>query len=162
VQLKWPNDLVASEGKLGGILTEVQPQQSEAVTVVVGIGINVDIGDVSDLFDQSAWALRTIDLRRICLKLPSHDAVAGALISELAAAVIKFEVSGFASFTSSWSDHDWLSGREVTLEINNKQVSRIATGSEEDGALLVATDNDGIRRVTSGSIVSVGPIGTAT
>ena len=30
VQLKWPNDLVAADGKLGGILTETQARQRSA------------------------------------------------------------------------------------------------------------------------------------
>lgn len=43
VQLKWPNDLIVMNGKLGGILTEAQTQSAGAVTVVTGIGLNVDL-----------------------------------------------------------------------------------------------------------------------
>jgi BirA family biotin operon repressor/biotin-[acetyl-CoA-carboxylase] ligase len=40
VQLKWPNDLVVQERKLGGILTETRVQQGVITKAVVGIGIN--------------------------------------------------------------------------------------------------------------------------
>jgi BirA family biotin operon repressor/biotin-[acetyl-CoA-carboxylase] ligase len=40
VLLKWPNDLVLSGRKLGGILTETRVQQGKITTAVVGVGIN--------------------------------------------------------------------------------------------------------------------------
>jgi len=39
VALKWPNDLMVSRRKLGGILIETRPSQEGSV-VIVGIGIN--------------------------------------------------------------------------------------------------------------------------
>ena len=41
VQLKWPNDLVTPQGKLGGILIEMRTESAGPVHVVIGIGINV-------------------------------------------------------------------------------------------------------------------------
>ena len=43
VQLKWPNDLLAQERKLGGILVEVGRGSAEDVFAVCGIGINLEI-----------------------------------------------------------------------------------------------------------------------
>lgn len=40
VYLKWPNDLVISKYKLGGILTETRVQQECITKAVVGVGIN--------------------------------------------------------------------------------------------------------------------------
>lgn len=40
VSLKWPNDLVLSGRKLGGILTETRVQQGKITKAVVGVGIN--------------------------------------------------------------------------------------------------------------------------
>ncbi len=40
VWLKWPNDLVLSGRKLGGILTETRVHQGKIVKAVVGVGIN--------------------------------------------------------------------------------------------------------------------------
>ena len=47
VQLKWPNDLVAGDGKLGGILTETRSHSSGLISIVSGLGINVDLVPVS-------------------------------------------------------------------------------------------------------------------
>lgn len=40
VSLKWPNDLILDERKLGGILTETKVQQGRITKAVVGVGIN--------------------------------------------------------------------------------------------------------------------------
>jgi len=40
VSLKWPNDLILGERKLGGILTETKVQQGKITQAVVGVGIN--------------------------------------------------------------------------------------------------------------------------
>ena len=49
VGLKWPNDVVIRDGKLGGILTEVHTSGPGLLTVVVGVGINVDLRDAKEV-----------------------------------------------------------------------------------------------------------------
>ena len=70
VELKWPNDLVALDGKLGGILTEVQQRSPGAVTVVTGIGVNVDLDTELDFSIESDWARQVVDLKKVCDELP--------------------------------------------------------------------------------------------
>ncbi len=43
VQIKWPNDLLLGEKKVGGILTEMQVSGGKAQSVVLGIGLNVSL-----------------------------------------------------------------------------------------------------------------------
>lgn len=40
VRIKWPNDLMLGDRKLGGILTETRVQQGTIAKAVVGVGIN--------------------------------------------------------------------------------------------------------------------------
>ncbi|WP_242048903.1 biotin--[acetyl-CoA-carboxylase] ligase [Planktothrix sp. FACHB-1365] len=40
VQLKWPNDLILNQRKLGGILTETKISQHYITQAVIGVGIN--------------------------------------------------------------------------------------------------------------------------
>src|ERR1700674_2960082 len=42
VDLKWPNDLLVSGKKVGGILTEMHAEPSQVRFVIVGIGLNVN------------------------------------------------------------------------------------------------------------------------
>jgi BirA family biotin operon repressor/biotin-[acetyl-CoA-carboxylase] ligase len=43
IALKWPNDLIARDSNLGGILTESQALGGESGRVVSGVGRNVDL-----------------------------------------------------------------------------------------------------------------------
>ena len=40
VRLKWPNDLVVDDRKLGGVLMELRAEGAGPAYVVIGIGIN--------------------------------------------------------------------------------------------------------------------------
>jgi BirA family transcriptional regulator, biotin operon repressor / biotin---[acetyl-CoA-carboxylase] ligase len=44
VGIKWPNDLVIEDRKVGGILVEARPAAGEMGPVVIGIGVNCSQG----------------------------------------------------------------------------------------------------------------------
>ncbi len=156
VDIKWPNDLVALNGKLGGILTEVQAHAAGAVTVVTGVGINIDVGEDFNVEIESDWADRVADLKRICPRLPSHDEVAAKLIAHMLQAFADFEANGLATIDKQWSQHDWLFDRNLVVDSGNEMISGTGAGIDSDGALLIDTLESGIRRVTSGSVVKAG------
>lgn len=155
-QLKWPNDLVANDGKLGGILTEAQQQSSGAVTVVTGIGINVNLPDSIPTSEGSEWASHIGDLASISETLPGYDAIAAALVSNMIGAFLDFEGVGFALYSERWRPYDWLIGREIIVDAGGERVQGIAAGVAENGELLVATAKTGTRLITSGSVTVVG------
>jgi BirA family biotin operon repressor/biotin-[acetyl-CoA-carboxylase] ligase len=159
VEIKWPNDLVARDGKLGGILTEVQKQSAGAVTIVAGIGINVDLQQKLDFGLETDWARNVVDLKSICEITPGHEEIAGKVISHLLQALGDFEKLGFAAVADRWSRYDWLLGREITIDTADRQFSGVGAGVADDGALLVDTPESGVRRVSSGTIVIAGSRG---
>lgn len=150
VQLKWPNDLVANDGKLGGILTETQPHRSGAITVVTGIGINVELGDEVNI--DVEWSRQVADLSRIADRIPPRDELAARIVDALCATFVKYEAHGFASYAQAWPEHDWLYGREVMIDTPGEEVSGVGAGVAEDGALLVDTGSEALMRITSGSV----------
>ena len=156
VQLKWPNDLVALDSKLGGILTEVQPQSSSAVTVVAGIGVNVDLKNNPEI--KADWARRVVDLGDICEELPGGERIAGTLTTHLLQAFVDFEESGLTPFADRWSRYDWLLGREVRIDAGQDRVIGVGAGIADDGALLVDTPALGVQRVISGSVSLAGGV----
>lgn len=157
VELKWPNDLVALDGKLGGILTEVQQQSAGTVTVVAGIGINVDLKNSAEIDMVNGWAQQVVDLESICDVQVSHEQIAAQFMTHLLQAFLDFEASGFASMVERWSRYDWLLGRDITIDTSDKRFSGVGAGIANDGALLVDSPEFGLRRVTSGSIIKAGP-----
>jgi len=156
VQLKWPNDLIAMDCKLGGILTESQAQPGGAMTVVTGIGLNIDLNERVDAILELDEARRAIDLKSQVAELPGWNRIAASLVSGLSKAIVDYEAGGFAPFSSQWSEHDWLFGREVTISTLGRQITGTGAGIADDGALLVETPSEGRQRVTSGSVVMTG------
>jgi len=153
VQLKWPNDLMADDGKLGGILTESQSQAAGAVTIVTGVGLNVNLGEVPDVAFEEGSVRRVADLASFAEIMPKYDDLAARLIDSLCATFVDFEADGFDRYVQRWIERDWLFGREVVINTPQDQVMGTGAGIADDGALLVDTGDGGVRRVTSGSVV---------
>lgn len=154
VQLKWPNDLIAGDAKLGGILTETHAQGAEGICVVAGIGLNIDIGTGLDVGQP------VTDLVSVAVKPPSGEALATQIIDVLCETFSNYAVSGFTPYLDRWSARDWLLGRAVTVDAPGPQASGIGAGIDADGALLLDTAA-GIVRVSSGSVVPAPAAGRA-
>ncbi len=155
VQLKWPNDLIVMDGKLGGILTEAQTQTGSAVTIVTGIGLNIDLSEQPDLVVEAEWARRIIDLKSHVPRLPGRNEIASSLISGLSNILVDYETAGFAQFSGQWQQYDWLLGRAVMIDSPTNRISGIGAGIADDGALLIDTQSSGVQRITSGTVLAV-------
>jgi BirA family biotin operon repressor/biotin-[acetyl-CoA-carboxylase] ligase len=151
VKLKWPNDIVAGDGKLGGMLAESHYRAESSATVVVGIGINLDLppGILANV--DAGWAQAPADLASILGRRVSPEALSAAMIDHIVDALMTFEGQGFGAFAETWRRYDWLHGRTVTVRQPRGVLQGTASGIDGDGALLVrqaATTT----RVISGSI----------
>lgn len=160
LRLKWPNDIVALDGKLGGVLTEVHSRGGASVTVVTGVGLNLALPEDFDAGVDSSWAQRPVDLRALLPTLPSRELVAATLINHLCLTMDVFADQGFEAFAGEWRQYDWLRGKAIAIDTSGRQVNGTAVGVDANGALLV--DADGARmRVLSGSIVTAAPASAA-
>ena len=153
IQLKWPNDLIAGDAKLGGILTEARGRDAAGLTVVTGLGINLDLGPDFELAANDEPARPVTDIETLVTTLPRSEAIAAALVNRFHDAFARFASTGFAGFASRWADRDWLRGRNVIVETAQARVAGIAAGIAEDGALLLETGGT-VRRVTSGTVLT--------
>lgn len=146
VKLKWPNDLIVEDGKLGGILTEARPPAGGSITVVTGVGINLDLREALD--QQVANLADFVD------ELPERSVLAARLLDGICETFVTFEASGFAAYVGRWTDRDWLLGREVSISTPQDSLTGIGAGVAHDGALLIDTGTGTTSRVTSGTVVS--------
>lgn len=150
VQLKWPNDLVTREGKLGGILIEMRSEAAGPVQVVVGIGLNVALDAVSSERIRSLGQNAT-DLASLCSPPPARAAIVAAVLEEGIEAMRRFASEGFVPFAETWRGADALRDRPVQLAGSAGPATGIARGIAEDGALLVE-DAGQIFRVVAGEV----------
>jgi len=153
VRLKWPNDLIAGSAKLGGILTEVQSRGEAPVTIVTGIGVNLDLGRGFKLAADGEPARPATDISALLPTRPRTELVAAALVDRVYDAFARYESTGFSSFVSRWAERDWLLGRLVVVETAQTRVKGIGAGIADDGALLLEADGV-LQRVTSGTVLT--------
>jgi BirA family biotin operon repressor/biotin-[acetyl-CoA-carboxylase] ligase len=150
VQLKWPNDLIADDGKLGGILTEARAPEKGAITVVTGVGINLDVREDLDVDLER----RVVDLESVAGRIPERSWLAARLVDGICETFVTYEVSGFGAYAARWPQRDWLFGRNLTVDTGRRQFAGTGAGVADDGALLVDTGSGNLSRVTSGTVRS--------
>jgi BirA family biotin operon repressor/biotin-[acetyl-CoA-carboxylase] ligase len=149
VRLKWPNDLLVDDRKLGGILIELRAESAGPACVVIGIGLNVALG--APLLEKIAtMGLAPTDLAAAGLK-EARNAVAAGLISSFVQGLLEFERDGLKPFVREWMEADALRGRPVTVAAAEACVKGVARGIDLDGALLVETPQ-GLLRFISGDV----------
>ena len=151
IGLKWPNDIIADGGKLGGILTEVQNGTNDSVTVVTGIGLNVDLPDPMQTLNEPSWTNKIVDLKRCTGDPPSREKLSAVIIESLFDCMVRFESDGFVPFQDDWERYDWLEGKRVIVDMPDGRYSGVADGVDTDGALIMQT-TEGRHRIISGSI----------
>ena len=151
ISMKWPNDIIADDGKLGGILTEARHGVSKGVTVVAGVGLNVELPDDMQALDDPPLTNRIVDLRQCTDKPPSREALSVAVIESLFDCMVRFESDGFAAFRDDWQKHDWLFGKQIAVTRLDEHVSGVADGVDDDGALIIRSD-EGRHRVIDGTV----------
>jgi BirA family transcriptional regulator, biotin operon repressor / biotin---[acetyl-CoA-carboxylase] ligase len=153
VELKWPNDLLHGGRKLGGILIELRAEASGPACVVIGLGLNVSLGEAL-LAQIEATGIPPTDLRRAGLAAP-RNAVVAALLTAIVQGLIDFEHAALKPFLAEWRDADALRGRPVNVIAGAELTKGLARGIDAHGALLVETPK-GVQRFISGD-VSVRP-----
>lgn len=139
VRVKWPNDLMLDDRKVGGILCEARWQGDVPSWVVVGVGLNVT--------NPPPPALEGVAVR-LADALPAEtpeslleDAVAALRAVDAAAAALgAAELARFAA-------RDWLQGRSVTAPAPG-----IAAGIQADGALRIRRADGTVAAVRAGTV----------
>ncbi|MBI2285985.1 MAG: biotin--[acetyl-CoA-carboxylase] ligase [Nitrosomonadales bacterium] len=146
VRLKWPNDILTEQGKLGGVLIEAQGDMLGPSAVVIGIGLNCSLPDnLAGRIDQPAGALD-----EICRDMPDRNRLLAAVLQELAEALRQFAQGGFAAFGGEWERYHIHQDQSVQLRrADGSVVTGIARGVSGSGELRLETV-EGMREFHSG------------
>ncbi|MGH8494328.1 MAG: biotin--[acetyl-CoA-carboxylase] ligase [Moraxellaceae bacterium] len=134
-QLKWPNDIVVGEAKLGGVLIELQAESEGPCHVVIGLGLNLNLPEdaslvlgraVTDIASETGFSVRRNEL-------------GGLLLDEIFLLLSTYPQKGFASVCEEWMRYDALRDGAVSVSGLDKDLSGIARGVDEHGALRIQT-----------------------
>jgi BirA family biotin operon repressor/biotin-[acetyl-CoA-carboxylase] ligase len=147
--IKWPNDVLAGEAKLGGVLVETRVAGASNAAVV-GVGINYR----TDALRARRARRQVAFLEQLLAPLPSRNAVIERVGLQLLQALDAFERRGFDALREDWLALHAHSGRKLRVRLDDgRTVTGIAAGLEEDGGLRLET-RSGVRAVRSGQVLS--------
>lgn len=152
VGLKWPNDLIWQNRKLGGILIEMRGESAGPAQVIIGIGINMHMPAAVRLALAEQQAALIADVHEIAReRTPTRNALIAALVEELVAMLQTFASRGFAPFAAEWRRLDTLADAHVKVINGAETTFGTARGVEVDGTLLVDV-NGQLRKFVSGEV----------
>jgi BirA family transcriptional regulator, biotin operon repressor / biotin---[acetyl-CoA-carboxylase] ligase len=146
VQVKWPNDLVVRDRKLGGVLMEHRGEIGGACRVVIGFGLNLR-RFAADREPDQPWT----SLDQLIDTPPERNALCGRLLSALYMLLHDYADHGFAPWQAHWPALDASAGRPVRLLGGTPVVEGIACGIDARGALQVDCDGQRVA-VHSGEV----------
>ena len=142
LRLKWPNDLLINNVKLGGILIEGgQTNSSSPTWMVIGLGLNLRNADAiqQNLEANSSFGAAALDqLMPHQAPVPDTEFIWLKLIESFERYLSEFNQHGFGHFQNHWKQWDAYDGQAVCISGAGKEsVFGIADGVDGTGALLL-------------------------
>jgi BirA family transcriptional regulator, biotin operon repressor / biotin---[acetyl-CoA-carboxylase] ligase len=143
VRLKWANDLMVRNRKLGGILVEGQVRNEEQC-LAVGIGINVHMPEPPEGLNSIATSLYMLGARDT-----SRELILADILERITERVGAWQIGGFACMACEFRACDALAGRHVSVD----GLEGRAMGIDDSGALLLQVGNEPQpRRLLNGTV----------
>ncbi len=147
--LKWPNDLLIQNRKLGGILVEGgQKSIRDPIWMMIGIGLNINFPE------QKTNHLTTSNLADINSNHVSIDI--GNLWKELTVylgnTLELFSKSGFGIFKDEWNAWDLWQNQSVVLQQDSVKVHQGKNLGVNDAGYLLLDTPLGIKEISSGDL----------
>ena len=149
--IKWPNDLLANNKKLCGILAETV-ETSLGRAVVVGIGINLTNHSFPVELDKVATSVEAATERK-----PDLEAVLEALVGSLGRYYLWLQQSGGPEdLLREWSARSsYASGKRIRVVNGDQVLEGTSRGLERDGALRMETDGGEVKVIRAGDVSSL-------
>ena len=148
MDLKWPNDLMISGKKLGGILTEMHAEPSQVRFVIVGIGINVNQQKFPAELAGASTSLRMETgkvqsrLEVLVQFLRQFESDYKELLGEGSARVVmQFEAAS-----------SYARGKRVRVTNGRESFTGVTAGLEDTGVLRVKRDDGEMTTVIAGDV----------
>ena len=149
VSIKWPNDLILSGKKLGGILTEIRADIDKVNLAVIGIGMNVNMrkGDFPEEIRSIATSIKE-ESGKCCSR------------NELVIEILR-QVEHFYGMLMELGKHPLLNewkilsstlGKSVKVVIGDEILIGLAEDIDDNGMLILKLDSGLRRQISSGDV----------
>ncbi|MFA5090520.1 MAG: biotin--[acetyl-CoA-carboxylase] ligase [Candidatus Omnitrophota bacterium] len=145
VQIKWPNDILLHNKKLGGILTELNAEMDEVRFIVIGVGLNVNN-------DKRSLVEGATSLKEHIQENINRVELLQEIMQRLEGNYILFQEKGSHAIIEKWRHYNITLGRRVRVLHNKEYIEGEASDIDSDGSLLLRKDSGLVHKITSGDI----------
>ncbi|MCG9732363.1 bifunctional biotin--[acetyl-CoA-carboxylase] ligase/biotin operon repressor BirA [Shewanella sp. Isolate13] len=146
VGVKWPNDIYLDSRKLAGVLIEMNGQTDSECNLVIGIGLNMAMGEQHAALIDQPWS----DLSGQ-QSVPDKTELLVRLQKQLQLDLTEFQQSGLKPFKQRWRDADLFQNQPVKLMMGHDEIHGIYRGVDEQGAVMLESDS-GVQTYIGGEI----------
>ena len=137
IMLKWPNDILFNDKKIGGILVETEINK-ENIKTIIGIGINLNINK-----EESWWG----DLSRFALESKRNE-----LINLILTEFLKIFDNSYDNWLHDWKKSCMHINKEIEIfDGENLQKKAIFKNIDAQGNAIIET-KDGEEVISTGQI----------
>jgi BirA family transcriptional regulator, biotin operon repressor / biotin---[acetyl-CoA-carboxylase] ligase len=143
VKLKWPNDLVLGSAKLGGILIESKTLGDSVSFAILGIGLNINQSKAQ--LPPEAISLRLVSGKQHDLRL-----LLRAILDQMRSSYD--DLDNPSKIMEDWWRKCVHRPLRVQVTFSKDTVTGVSREIDEDGSLVIETDDHKIRRVSEGSL----------
>lgn len=154
--IKWPNDIIISNKKVCGILSEMSCETGVINHIVIGIGINV-------LQQKKDFPTDIHDKATSILMETGREFNRAKIIASLCYNMLEvfehLKTGSINEFLKFWKDYTLTDGRRIKVFKNEKNIEMKALGIDDQGKLIVVDDKGNKSKFTSGEISIRGVLG---
>jgi BirA family biotin operon repressor/biotin-[acetyl-CoA-carboxylase] ligase len=148
-QIKWPNDLLADDRKIVGILVESRVQEAR-FEAFVGIGVNI--------LEPDEWppefADRATSLEAAGYATPDRETLLAALSSAFEPQ-IKRLATDRPALVEEWTDRLVTIGQRIRFDAPGGALEGVAEGVAPSGELLLRLDDGRLQLLAAGDVTTL-------
>lgn len=134
LSIKWPNDIMSGNKKIGGILIENVFRGSGEIVTIAGLGLNVNQHDFSALPKASSLSV-------VCGKEFDVDLVLRAIIEKAEENFLKWHEST-ELLSAAYHSALFKMGKPMPFEAHGNKFMGIIQGVDDSGKLQLLLEND--------------------
>lgn len=146
ITLKWPNDVLAAEKKIAGILLESE-SGVDGTAAWLAIGIGVNLAAFPEDTDLPATSLKALG----ATPPPPNDA-----LLDLADAFAKWYEAwcgaGFAPVREAWLSRAHGLGKRIRVRLAKEEITGVFRDIDDSGALVLGLPHNVTRSVSAGEV----------
>jgi len=144
--IKWPNDVLVGGRKAAGILIESELSGTSPRFALVGIGLNVNFRIPADSEIASIATSVSMELKREV----SREELMSSTLNEFEELLAGARADG--AVLAAWRERLETLGRRVTVTFREQTYEGMAEDVDEDGNLLLRTDDGVLMTVEAGEV----------